>query len=98
MCKVYGLPESELQPLAAVHGFSDFSEPITDWQDSRLQNFLADDLVQACIRPVGARHRRLLEGYLQQVGFFDSAAISLVDIGWNGTVQKFFETDIRSPC
>ncbi len=91
VCKVYGLPEDEIKPLAAVHGFNDFAAPLTDWQDQRLKNFLADDAVQACIRPIGVEHRRLLEAYLQQVGFFDVASVSLVDIGWNGTVQKFLK-------
>lgn len=91
VCKVYGLPEHELKPLAVQYGFTDFAAPITDWRDQRLQGFLADELVQACIRPVGARHRRLLEAYLQQIGFFSADSVALVDIGWNGTVQKFLK-------
>lgn len=91
VCKVYGLPEDCLQPLAIRHGFKDFAEPILDWQDVRLLDFLADEAVQACIRPVGAKHRQLLEQYLEQVGFFDHPQLALVDIGWNGTVQKFLK-------
>ncbi|MGB1255147.1 MAG: HAD-IA family hydrolase [Thiolinea sp.] len=91
VCRVYGLPETELAELAVRHGFDDFSAPITDWQDKRLQSFLADERVQNCIRPVGEQHRQFLEGYLQQVGFFGAESIALVDIGWNGTVQKFLK-------
>lgn len=91
ICKVYGLPEDCLQPLATRHGFNDFAEPIHDWQDPRLLAFLADTDVQACIRPVGAKHRVLLEKYLEQVGFFAQQQLALVDIGWNGTVQKFLK-------
>lgn len=91
VCKVYGLPEAELQPLAQRHGFADFAEPLTNWHDPRLLAFLADEAVQACIRPVGRQHRQLLEGYLEQVGFFAQQRLALVDIGWNGTVQKFLK-------
>ncbi|TXH71689.1 MAG: haloacid dehalogenase [Thiothrix sp.] len=91
ICKVYGLPEDGLQALANRHGFKDFAEPIQDWQDPRLLAFLADEEVQACIRPVGAQHRELLEKYLEQEGFFRHQHLALVDIGWNGTVQKFLK-------
>jgi predicted HAD superfamily hydrolase len=91
VCKVYGLPEDDLLPLAARHGFSDFAEPVTDWHDPRLLSFLADDEVQAYIRPIGKQHRDLLEAYLEQVGFLGQERVGLVDIGWNGTVQKFLK-------
>ena len=89
--KVYGLPENDLAPLAQRHGFTDVAEPVHDWHDPRLKNFLADEQVQACIRPVGKRHYDLLAAYLEQVGFFGNESIALVDIGWNGTVQKFLK-------
>lgn len=91
ICKVYGLPEESLQPFAVRHGFKDFAAPIQDWQDERLLAFLADEQVQACIRPIGAQHRQLLERYLEQIGFFSHQQLALVDIGWNGTVQKFLK-------
>jgi hypothetical protein len=91
VCKVYGLPETELQPLAKEHGFADFTAPIHNWQDTRLHNFLRDHKVQAIIRRVGSKHRDLLQRYLEQVGFFAHNRVALVDIGWNGTVQKFLK-------
>jgi predicted HAD superfamily hydrolase len=91
VCKVYGLPEQMLQPFAKEHGFSDFAEPILDWEDTRLHNFLRDKRVQAIVRKVGEKHRALLLRYLEQVGFFKHKRVALVDIGWNGTVQKFLK-------
>lgn len=91
VCKVYGLPEAALQPLATRHGFVDFSAPIHDWDDVRLHHFLQDQEVQAIIRATGQQHRALLQRYLEQVGFFDHQRVALVDIGWNGTVQKFLK-------
>lgn len=91
VCKVYGLPEDSLRYLAARHGFRDMAQPIHDWNDPRLLALLADQDVQDLIRPIGAEHRRLLEAYLEQSGFFEHKHIVLVDIGWNGTVQKFLK-------
>lgn len=91
VCKVYGLPEQMLQPLAKEHGFVDFAEPVLDWEDARLHNFLKDKRVQAIVRKVGEKHRALLLRYLEQVGFFKHKRVALVDIGWNGTVQKFLK-------
>jgi len=31
-----------------------------------------------------------LQRYLEDIGFFDQADVSLVDIGWLGTIQRFF--------
>ncbi len=91
VCKVYGLPEAELQPLARLHGWQDFAAPITDWQEKRLHQFLQDKRVQQIVRRVGQEHKQLLERYLEQVGFFNHQRVALVDIGWNGTVQKFLK-------
>jgi len=91
VCKVYGLSEALLAPLARQHGFEDFAEPIHDWHDARLVALLADEDVQDCIRPAGEHSRQLLETYLEQSGFFAADNIAMVDIGWNGTVQKFLK-------
>jgi predicted HAD superfamily hydrolase len=91
VCKVYGLPEEDLKPLAREHGFTNFAEPILNWEDTRLHNFLKDKQVQSIVRKVGTKHRDLLQRYLEQVGFFAHKRVALVDIGWNGTVQKFLK-------
>lgn len=91
VCKVYGLPEEVLRPLAVRHGFQDFAAPLHDWHDPRLLAFLADEEVQAAIRAHGEQHRELLARYLQQAGFFGRQRVALVDIGWNGTVQRFLQ-------
>ncbi|MFN3785539.1 MAG: haloacid dehalogenase, partial [Thiothrix sp.] len=91
ICKVYGLPEAELKPLAWQYGFTNFAEPLHDWHDARLLRFLANPKVQQIVRSSGQRHRTLLQRYLQQVGFFGQQRVALVDIGWNGTVQRFLQ-------
>lgn len=89
--KVYNLPSEKLEGLAKSHGFSSLKQPIQNWNDPRLLNFLADQTVQTIIRKQGSQSRLLLERYLEQVGFFDCKTAAFVDIGWNGTIQKFLK-------
>lgn len=89
--KTYGLSPEAFATLAAEHGFAALDAPIDDWQDPRLHAFLADERVQALIRPVGERARELLRDYFAQLGFFSHARVAMVDIGWNGTIQRFME-------
>lgn len=87
--KTFGLPTDSFVELAREHGFPDISEPILNWGDSRLLAFLNDDRVQSLIRPIGQKARDLLQRYFEQQGFFSCQRAVLVDIGWNGTIQKF---------
>ena len=89
--KVYDLPADRLEGLAKQHGFSDIKQAIHDWNDKRLLNFLADNTVQKIIREQGNKSRELLEKYLEQIEFFDCKTTAFVDIGWNGTIQKFLK-------
>lgn len=89
LCKTYGLPADDFRAAAEQHGFSDFDAPIHDWNDPRLIAFLADEAVQARIRAHGLEARAMLHDYLAQHGFFGAGRVAFVDIGWNGTIQKF---------
>ncbi|MCB1954232.1 MAG: glycosyltransferase [Rhodocyclaceae bacterium] len=89
--KTYGLDPAEFTDLAAAHGFSAIDERIADWQDTRLKAFLADEAVQSRIREHGRVARELLHDYFSQIGFLDAERAALVDIGWNGTIQKFMQ-------
>lgn len=87
--KTFGLPPEQFSELAGEHGFHDLSTPLTDWHDQRLVNFLADEVVQARIRPFGIAARDLLQKYFEQQGLFACTTAAIIDIGWNGTIQKF---------
>jgi predicted HAD superfamily hydrolase len=87
--KTFGLPEKDFTDLAREHGFSDLTEPVHDWRDPRFLAFLADERVQSRIRPIGEVARDRLRCYFEQQGFFACKRVALVDIGWNGTIQKF---------
>ena len=87
--KTFGLPVEPFIDLAREHGFHDLAERLDDWHDPRLLAFLDDQRVQALIRPIGEVARERLRGYFEQQGFFACERVALVDIGWNGTIQKF---------
>lgn len=87
--KTFGLPVEPFADLAREHGFHDLAEHLDDWDDPRLKAFLDDERVQARIRPLGEAARSLLQRYFEQQGFFACERVAVVDIGWNGTIQKF---------
>lgn len=89
--KTFGLPAEDFAELAREHGFADLAEPLHDWRDLRLLDFLADKRVQARIRSIGEIARERLRRYFEQQGFFACERVALVDIGWNGTIQKFLQ-------
>ncbi len=87
--KTFALNPDDFRDAARRHGFDDIAAPLPSTDDTRLRAFLADPAVQRSLRASGQRAKRLLEGYLQQIGFFDHPKVALVDIGWNGTIQRF---------
>lgn len=91
----YGLPTEEFREAAVKHGFENIAEPIWNWRDPRLLAFLDDNKVQNMIRSHGQRSRDLLRRYFEQSGFFSAQRVAVVDIGWNGTIQKYLHDAFR---
>lgn len=89
--RTFGLPPEEFTDLARAHGFETLTERLDDWNDSRLLAFLDDARVQSRIRPLGGIARDRLRRYFEEQGFFSCKCAALVDIGWNGTIQKFLQ-------
>lgn len=56
----------------------------------RFNELLEDGQFQDAIREQVASANDALQLYLQDVGFFDQEDVALVDIGWLGTIQRFF--------
>jgi predicted HAD superfamily hydrolase/GT2 family glycosyltransferase len=90
--KTFGLVPSEFESLAHDHGFDTMDKPIFDHQDRRLKKFLNDKQVQAKVSARGRLCQERLERYLEQQGFFSHERVAFVDIGWNGTIQKYLKT------
>ncbi|MBK6744554.1 MAG: HAD family hydrolase [Hydrogenophilales bacterium] len=94
--KTFGLPAADYEEAAREHGLADIAEPLHDWRDPRFLAFLADDSVQTRIKSFGEAARERLQGYFEQHGFFECTRVALVDIGWNGTIQKFLRDSFES--
>ena len=87
--QTFGLDERKFINKAKEYGFDDINKPIYDFNDKRLENFLNDHEVNEQVTVSGEEALSYLEKYLEQSGFFSSKKVALVDIGWNGTIQKF---------
>ncbi|MDR2259829.1 MAG: glycosyltransferase [Azoarcus sp.] len=87
--KTYGLAAESFAGIAREHGFATLDERISNWNDPRLAAFLTDERVQEKVRPIGEEARALLHDYFAGLGFFGHARVAMVDIGWNGTIQRF---------
>ncbi len=87
--KTFALNPDDFRDSARRHGFKELGAPLASAADPRLRAFLADPEVDARLRAAGQRARDHLEAYLEQIGFFGHPAVALVDIGWNGTIQRF---------
>ena len=86
----FGLEDDEIYELKALDmGFTSLTEPIYDFNDPRLVKYLEDEEVQKLIIKSGKQSLSLFEQYFEQIGFFESKKVAIVDIGWNGTIQKF---------
>ncbi|NKB60778.1 MAG: HAD hydrolase-like protein [Gammaproteobacteria bacterium] len=60
----------------------------------RFREMLKDDLFQQEIKSQSRESNDALQKYLEDVGFFDHKEVALVDIGWLGTIQRFFNDAI----
>ena len=54
----------------------------------RVSRLLQQPAVEQALHARSAEERALLMGYLAQEGVLDGGRVALVDIGWNGTIQK----------
>ena len=55
-----------------------------------LERLIRDDAFQAEVKKQTINSNQGLEKYLETLGFFDHEDVALVDIGWLGTIQRFF--------
>jgi len=90
LCRTFDIPPESLEAVAARHGYV-LDAPIHDWHSPRYRALIEDSDFQAVVKRLGSERRALLEEYLEQKGFFSAARVGLVDIGWNGSSQRYFQ-------
>ncbi len=62
----------------------------------RLMELINDELFQQAIKHQCNSANRALIRYLEDLQFFDHEQVAIVDIGWLGTIQRFFYNAIKS--
>ncbi|CAK0759822.1 HAD superfamily hydrolase (TIGR01549 family) [Gammaproteobacteria bacterium] len=90
LCRTFDIPPEGLREIAARHGY-EIDQPIHDWQSQRYRRLIEDPEFQSLVIRLGSECRTLLGDYLAQHGFFSAQRVGLVDIGWNGSSQRYFQ-------
>lgn len=96
VCRIFGLDAEALAPFLHNHGLAidTVLSPLHDGFEPenrlRFNELLEDEVFQEAVRGQVKPASDALQLYLQDVGFFDQQDVALVDIGWLGTIQRFF--------
>ena len=85
-----GLEPELLQAILLEEGFAreQWREPLTEPRLECLRRVLLRDGVRELVCQAAARARTLLLRYLEQERMLDGAPFALVDMGWNGNLQR----------
>lgn len=81
-----GLDAMQFEDVLSQEGLTAQSVIINQADLKRLHRVFA--LLQEPILDQVRQERHLVQGYLEQEGFFAAQKVGIVDIGWNGTMQR----------
>lgn len=96
VCRIFGLNAKKLTPYLQGNNLdlnttlSHHHEGFLPENRLKFNELLEDDSFQGEIRAQVREANDALNLYLDDVGFFDQKDVALVDIGWLGTIQRFF--------
>lgn len=92
-----GLEPEPLQALLFEEGFAreQWREPLSEPRLECLRRVLVRDGVRQSASQAAVRTRALLLRYLEQEGMFEGAPFALVDMGWNGNLQRCLGRSLR---
>ncbi|MDE2387466.1 MAG: hypothetical protein KGN35_00020 [Betaproteobacteria bacterium] len=91
ICQAFSLPPEALSTVFQKHGYHTIEQPIADFESAQFRGMLNDPGFQQIAHRCTEENWRLLHRYLEQEDFFLDSKIAIVDIGWNGTTQKFLQ-------
>lgn len=91
ICQAFDLPPDAFTAVCQKHGYPTIRQPIDDWESVQFREMLDDRDFQMIVRQHAEKNWQLLQQYLMQQHFFTEKKIAIVDIGWNGTTQKFLQ-------
>ena len=96
VCRVFGfdpalfMPHLERHELSVETTLSPLHEGFDVSHSRNFKELLKDDQFQQEIRRQSLEKNEALQRYLDDLGFYDHRDVALVDIGWLGTIQRFF--------
>lgn len=90
------LDPARCQAAFAESGFASPDEPVDHrGETTRVLRLLRHPLVLAALNQRGLVERKLLVRYLEQEGFLEDPDPYLIDLGWNGTLQRALLSVLR---
>ena len=96
VCRIFDLAVEPLTPHLARHQLtaettlSPHHHGFDPKNRLRFNEMLEDELFQAAVQEQVRPANDALQRYLEELGFFAHRDVALVDIGWLGTIQRFF--------
>ncbi len=96
ICRVFSLDHTPFQPLLKRFDLqldsvlSGLHEGFREENILQFHKLLDDEEFQDEVRRQTAEANQAFQLYLEEQGFFDFEHVALVDIGWLGTIQRFF--------
>ncbi|MEJ2176876.1 MAG: hypothetical protein P8Y12_02735 [Gammaproteobacteria bacterium] len=101
VCRVFSLDPDSLQPYLAQHELDLDSTLSPAHEGFRIENRRAFELLirnpefQQEVMRQSEDANQALQHYLESLGMFGHENVALVDIGWLGTIQRFFYSAIK---
>ena len=101
VCRIFSLSAEKLDPhlqrygLTADSVLSPHHEGFKQKDSLSFEEMLEDELFQDAVKLQVKDASDALNSYLEDVGFYDHENVALVDIGWLGTIQRFFYEAIQ---
>lgn len=89
--QAFDLPPEAFSAICRNHGYPEIRQPIADWESVQFREMLNDPDFQKIAQQHAGKNWHLLHRYLEQQHFFTEKQVAIVDIGWNGTTQKFLQ-------
>ena len=101
VCRVFSLQLDPFEPHLARYGLtattvlSGAHQGFASQNRVNLNDMLEDESFQEEVRLQTRPANEALQRYLEEQGFFNQKEVALVDIGWLGTIQRFFYEAIK---
>lgn len=96
VCRVFSLEPEAMAPHLERHGL-DLDSVLSPAHDGfhidhrrAFEKLIRDPVYQEAVKTQSRTANDALQKYLESLGFFDQPDVALVDVGWLGTIQRFF--------